>query len=97
MKIRREEWDCLSGIRLKILFCLQEIELQASEISNAVKMKQNLVFYHLQVLTENGLIEKTQTKKRRVYWKSDSKPKTIFRFKLTPLGIEATKYFPRGD
>lgn len=93
MKTRYPEFDAINRQRFNILTVLDGTELEASEISRSSGLRPANTFYHLNVLQENQLIEKTKTKKKCVWKRGHSKP--IIRWKLTQTGQEAVLYFPK--
>jgi len=77
------------------LLLLEDIELKVSELSQFCGLSKANVFYHLQILVKNNLVEKKAVQQRNVCHNTKKDSKEIVRYKLTGSGVNAIKYFPQ--
>ena len=95
MKVREKCFDCLNRQRFVILCLLEDVELKCGEVSNFTGLSKANVFYHLQILVKNNLVEKTAVQQKNVCRKAGKDSREIVRYKLTGSGVNAIKYFPQ--
>ena len=95
MKLWRKEYDIINSARYDILEALDGRELPANFIARTAGIRIQVVYYHLNLLTEHGLIDKRDTTKKTVHKKAKNKEKPITMYSLSSKGIEALKYFPK--
>ena len=96
MKQRLEAFDCINKQRLILLELLDERKLSNGELSRFSGLRLANTIYHLEVLDEAGLIERSLEQKRNVYRLAKRKTRGIYRWYLTQPGQEALKYFPES-
>ena len=86
-------FDAVSTKRLVILKSLLNRELDNGEVSTLTGMSRKTVYWHLNILTDVGLIKSKKYQKLNLSPNSKRKTRDIFRMSLTLDGIEAIKYF----